>query len=185
MLDLKKPSIVKISILVIAGLLVFNRCEEEEFSESLQKQFPHLTLVKFSLTETKNGKKLWTLNAAMANVYDEIINVDTVKIKFFDEKQIEYANLNGQSGKLNTKTHNILVRDSVTLFTTDSIKLYTDSLFWQNDSQKILTNSYVKILKQDGTIIEGQGLKTTPDLKRIEVIGAIKGESPIEFPNIR
>lgn len=173
----------RILFALLAGLLL--NCEEERLEEKIQPQLPRITLEKFSLTETKNGKKLWTLEASMANVYDEIISVDTVKIKFYDENEVEFSRLSGLCGQLNTQTHNILVKDSVALFTNDSTKLFTDSLFWQNDSQKILTNSYVRILKHDGTVIKGQGLKTAPDLKKIEILGDVKGESPIEFPKIR
>lgn len=172
---------------MLLSLLIFlgSGCEETELKESLPQDNPHITLIKFSLTETKNAQKLWTLNAALANVYDDLIMVDTVQIRFFDEKQEEHATLHSLKGTLNTKTHNIIVRDSVNLFTSDSVLLYTDSLFWQNDSQKILTDARVRITKQDGTVIAGKGLKTAPDLKRIEVLGAIAGESPIEFPKIR
>lgn len=171
----------------VVGLIIFLfcACEEEKIVEKISQNLPSITLEDFSLRETKNGKKLWVLDARTANVYDELINVDTVKIRFYDENQLEFSMLNATSGKLNTKTRNILVKDRVVLFTNDSTKLFTDSLFWQNDSQKILTDSYVKILKQDGTIIEGRGLKTTPDLKKIEIIGSVKGESPIQFPKIK
>ncbi|HEX7318849.1 MAG TPA: LPS export ABC transporter periplasmic protein LptC [bacterium] len=175
------PGMILIALMAMAVCT----CEEEEFTESPVNQFPHITLMKFSLTETKNGKKLWVLDADEANVFDEFISVDTVTIRFFDEKPEAYAVLRSLSGTLNTKTRNIIVRDSVRLLTSDSTRLFTDSLFWKNDSQKIITNSYVRIVKQDSTTIEGNGLITTPDLKKIEVIGAITGTSPVEFPKIR
>lgn len=175
------PGMVLIALMAIAACT----CEEEELTESPVAQFPHITLMNFSLTETRNSKKLWVLDADEANVFDEFINVDTVTIRFFDEKPEAYAVLHGRSGTLNTKTRNIIVRDSVRLLTDDSTRLFTDSLFWKNDSQKIITNSFVRIIKHDSTTIEGNGLITTPDLKKIEVIGAITGTSPVEFPKIR
>lgn len=172
-------------IIVVAGLFLLSGCGEEEIQEKLDLGLPKIILEKFSLTETKRGEKLWTLDAEQARVYDEIIKVDSVKIRFYDKYQVEFSILYAPSGVLNTKTHNILVGDSVAVFTNDSIKLYTDSLFWQNDSQKILTDCYVKIIKQDSTIIEGNGLRADPYLKKIEIIGKTKGVSPIELPDIR
>lgn len=166
-------------------LFWFLNCEKEKFEEKIPKQLPSITLEKFSLTETKTGKKLWTLNASIANVYSEIIKVDTVKIRFYNENQEEFAQLKALAGELNNRTHNILVKDNVALFTSDSTKLFTDSLFWQNDSQIILTDAHVKILKSDSTVIEGKGLKTSPDLKKIEIIGDVKGTSPIQLPKIK
>ncbi|MEO0141898.1 MAG: LPS export ABC transporter periplasmic protein LptC [candidate division WOR-3 bacterium] len=173
------------SALVVINLFLLSNCKEDNIAEKIEITMPRFVLENFTLTETHGGKKKWTLYADFANVYDEIISVDTVLVVFFDTTGKEFARLSSITGKLNTRTHNILVRDSVVLFTRDSTTLFTDSLFWQNDSQKILTNSYVRIIKRDSTTIEGNGLKTTPDLTRIEIIGDIKGTSPIQFPNIK
>ncbi|MEO0205305.1 MAG: LPS export ABC transporter periplasmic protein LptC [candidate division WOR-3 bacterium] len=170
---------------LIFALLYCLGCEEETIQQNVEKHLPRITLENFSLTETHEGRKKWNLVAISAYVYEEIINVDTVKIKFYNEEGKEYALLSGNAGQLNTKTHNILVRDNVIMITDDSTHLYTDSLFWQNDSQRILTNAPVKIIKKDSTVIQGNGLKTGPDLQKIEIIGDIKGISPIKFPRIK
>jgi len=166
-------------------MLCFLGCEEEAIQQNIEKHLPRITLANFTLTETQEGKRKWNLTAISAYVYEEVINVDTVKIKFYNEAGNEYALLKGNAGQLNTKTHNILVRDSVILITDDSTHLYTDSLFWLNDLQQILTDARVKIIKKDSTVIEGNGLKTEPDLQKIEIIGDIKGASPIKFPRIK
>ena len=158
---------------------------EKEVEERLPKDIPKIILEKLCLTETKSGKKLWTLSAARAGIYDEIIKVDEVEVRFYDEEEKEFSVLNAPRGELNTRTHNIFVEDSVVVFTDDSTELYTQSLFWLNDSAKILSDSYVKIIKGDGTVIEGRGLRTDPRLSRIEIIGETKGASPIELPDIR
>jgi len=174
----------KLSILFLMLSFSFYACEKE-VEERLPKDMPKITLEKLCLTETKSGKRLWTLSAARAGVYDEIIKVDEVEVRFYDEEESEFSVLNAPRGELNTKTHNIFVEDSVVVFTDDSTKLYTQSLFWLNDSAKILSDAYVKIIKGDGTVIEGRGLRTDPRLSRIEIIGDTKGASPIELPDIR
>lgn len=165
-------------------LMVFYACEKE-VEERLPTDIPKITLEKLCLTETKSGQKLWMLTAARAGVYEEIIKVDSVQIRFYDEEEVEFSVLNAPRGELNTRTHNIFVADSVEVLTNDSTALYTDSLFWLNDSAKILSDAQVKIVKKDGTVIEGKGLRTDPRLSRIEIISETKGESPIELPDIR
>ena len=165
-------------------MFLFTHCEKEVDDSKQQEQLPDIVLENFSLTETQKGKKLWILNAVLALVYDDIINVERVVIQFYDDKQEVFSVMDAPGGLLNIKTRNILVGDSVVVCTNDSTKLFTDSLFWQNDSQKILTNCPVMILKQDGTIIEGKGLRADPYLKKIEIISETKGISPIELPDI-
>lgn len=173
---------ISIAFVLLAFIL---GCGQEDISEKLAEELPKITLEQFSLTETEDGKKLWILDAQHARVYNEIIVVDTVRIRFYDEQEIEYSVLHAPGGMLNTKTHNILVGDSVVVFTSDSSTLFTDSLFWDNDSQMIVTNQHVKIVKQDSIVIEGSGLRADPKLDKIEVIGETKGVSPIELPSIR
>lgn len=178
----------RIQNILIAGFLAVlasSACEEERVQERLDEDLPHITLEEFSLTETKSGKKLWILDARQAKVYDEIILVDSVRIKFFDKEEVEFSVLHAPGGILNRRTHNILVGDSVAVLTNDSTRLFTDSLFWLNDSQKIITNRHVKITKQDSIVIEGKGLRADPYLNKIEIIGETKGTSPIELPDIR
>jgi LPS export ABC transporter protein LptC len=171
--------------LALIAVFLLSACEKKEIEERLPKDMPKIILEKLCLTETKSGQRLWTLNADRADVYDEIIKVDEVIVRFFDENEQEYSVLNAPRGELNTRTHNIFVEDSVYVVTSDSTRLFTESLFWLNDSARILTDAYVKILKRDGTIIEGKGLRTDPRLNRIEIIGETKGTSPILLPDIR
>jgi len=182
MTEYKIENILMICFFIWLG---FTTCEKNDLQEKLNEDLPHISLEKFSLTETKTGKKLWILDAQQARVYDEIIRVDSVKIRFFNEEQVEFSILYAPGGILNRKTHNILVGDSVLVFTNDSTKLFTDSLFWLNDSQRIITNRQVKIVKQDSIVIEGKGLRADPYLNKIEIIGETKGTSPIEIPDIR
>ncbi len=159
-------------------------CQNEKTIPVLGPDVPRITLDQFSLTETKSGKKIWILYGLHARVYEEVIKVDSIRIHFYNEEQQEFSCLYAPGGILNTKNRNILVGDSVIVLTNDSTKLYTDSLFWLNDSQQILTDCPVKIIKPDSTIIEGQGLRADPYLKKIEVIGTATGISPIKLPDI-
>jgi len=180
---MKRTKRLGISTLML--ILFLGACEKKEIEERLPKDMPKIILEKLCLTETKSGQKLWTLNADRAGVYDEIIKADEVTVRFYDDNEEESSVLNARRGELNTRTHNIFVAESVVVITSDSTKLYTDSLFWLNDSAKILTDAYVRILKGDGTIIEGKGLRTDPRLSKIEIIGETRGISPIDLPDIR
>ena len=174
-----------LKILLFFGLILIFGCEGEKTNELLGDDPPKITIDEFSLTETDNGRKIYKLDAQHARVYDEIIIVDSVNIVFYDKEEIEFSVLHAPGGVLNTKTRNVLVGDSVAVFTSDSTKLYTDSLFWKNDSQKIITDCHVTIIKQDSTVIEGRGLRADPYLNKIEILGDAKGVSPIKLPDIR
>jgi LPS export ABC transporter protein LptC len=173
-----------LNVFIVFGLILICSCKEEKTNEHLGDDPPKITIDEFSLTETDNGRKIYKLDAQHARVYDDVIKVDSVNIVFYDKEEVEFSLLRAPGGILNTKTRNILVGDSVAVFTSDSTKLYTDTLFWKNDSQKIITDCHVTIIKQDGTVIEGRGLRADPYLNKIEILGDAKGLSPIELPDI-
>ncbi len=177
----------KISVLVATSILfgyLALSCEKVGSKEDQPQELPNIVLERFWRTETKNGRKMWILSARRAKVYDEVIYADSVQIRFFDDNEKEFSLLTAPGGIMNIKSRDILVGDSVTVLTNDSTKLFTDSLFWQNDSQKIMTDGYVKILKKNGSVIEGKGLRTDPYLRKIEIISETKGLAPIELPKI-
>jgi LPS export ABC transporter protein LptC len=176
---------MKPSGIVLFLVLLALACDEEKFSSASQEEMPRIVIEQFCLTETRKGDKVWILDAQLARVYDDIIKVDSVKIRFYNKEEIEFSVLYAPGGILNTTTHNVLVGDTVIVMTNDSTKLYTDSLFWMNDSQLIVTNRHVTIVKQDSTVIEGTGLRADPYLEKIEILGTTKGVSPIELPDIR
>ncbi len=169
---------------VFCFLGLAGECQSEKIKPALGPDIPRITLDQFSLTETKAGDRIWVLHGVHARVYEEVIKVDSVRIMFYNDRQEEFSRLSAPGGILNTTHRNILVGDRVAVLTNDSTKLYTDSLFWLNDSQQIMTNCPVRIIKPDSTVIEGQGLRADPYLKKIEVIGAATGISPIELPDI-
>lgn len=178
-------SIALVAAGIVLHAMAVGCAESAEKPDAVATQLPNIVLERFSLVETKEGRKLWHLNAVTAQVFDALITVDTVDVRFYNEAQEEYAHLFGKSGALNTRTNNILVKHNVRLLTSDSATLFTDSIFWLNDSGHILSDAPVRIVKQDSTVIEGRGLKTKPDLKRIEIIGDIRGASPIQMPSIK
>ena len=173
--------------MIISALfaLLVTGCDDEQVTVAVHEELPRIIIEEFSLTETRKGEKLWILDADLAREYDAVITVDSVRIRFFNKEEVEFSVLYAPGGILNKATHNVLVGDTVIVLTNDSTKLYTDSLFWLNDSQIIMTNRDVMIVKQDSTVIKGTGLRADPYLEKIEILGTTKGVSPIELPDIR
>ncbi|MBN2620709.1 LPS export ABC transporter periplasmic protein LptC [candidate division WOR-3 bacterium] len=171
-------------IVLMCHVVVIASCDQGEDKESLGGEIPRIILEKFSLTETRQGEKVWVLQAFHARVFDDLIHVDSVEVRFFNKAGEEFSLMQAPGGILNTRTHNVLVGDSVEVVTNDSIRLYTDSLFWMNDSELIITNRPVTIIKADSTIIQGTGLRADPYLEKIEILGTAQGISPIKLPDI-
>lgn len=147
-------------------------------SETLPSQI----VTDFRLYESTSGKKLYRLYAEKAYVYDEPQKITVSKpfIIFYDENGIITSTLNAQRGMVNSQTSDLFAQDSVLVQTSDSTILRTDSLVWNNKSQIILTDAWVKIQTKQG-LIEGQGLISDAALKKIEIKSSVTGKSHYEF----
>ncbi len=167
--------------LAIVALIL--ACPQEKKEVPPVEELPSSIIDNFKLTETTEGRKMWVLYASKALVYQsrERIVVESLEVNFFNAKGELASNLIAPAGELNTKNRDMVARGGVLVRTQDSTVLNTDSLFWQNDSARIVTHSRVIIVRHDKTRIEGMGLITDPELKKIEIIGKIKGESSVEI----
>jgi LPS export ABC transporter protein LptC len=124
----------------------------------------------FSLTESLEGTKKWTLWAEWAAIYNEKaqVNARNVRIDFFEEDGTKFSELKADSGILNQKTNDMEARGNVLVETRDGITLETQSLSWLNLAQKIASRDFVKIT-QGRDVLTGFGLMSDPSLNEFEI----------------
>jgi len=146
-----------------------------------EKEVGYKQVIKdFKMIETKLGKRSWQLMAASAYVYEHKIKVNDLTLLFFNGDGATTATIVAPKGFVYSKTHDMVATGGVEAVTNDSSFLKAESLFFQNDSTLIKTDSKVTITRADGTELTGKGLVTTPNLTKIEIGGEIKGTTPLE-----
>jgi LPS export ABC transporter protein LptC len=147
-------------------------CEKYSGSspEKALVQTPDQEVGNFSLTESVEGTKKWTLWAEWAAIYNEKAQVDArnVRIDFFEEDGSKFSELKADSGILNQKTNDMEARGNVVVRTEDGITLETGYLSWLNLSQKIVSEDFVKIT-QGTDVLTGYGLVSDPSLNEFEI----------------
>jgi len=150
--------------------------------KSSTEQLPSQVITNFTLFESATGLKLYRLNAEKAFIYEDVekITVNKLYIIFYNEHGQVSSTLNALRGRVNTQTSDLFAQDSVIVQTSDSTILHTDSLIWNNRNRTITTDAWVKIESRQG-LIEGQGLISDAELKRIEIKSSVTGKSKYEF----
>jgi len=115
------------------------------------------------------------------NPYSEL--PDGLKIIFFDDSLKQESKLTARYGVTYEKSHEMIVRDSVVVVNVKGEKLETEELIWNDQTEKITSNKFVKIQTAD-EIIYGDGLEANSDLtnyKIKKIRGTIKlKESPLK-----
>jgi LPS export ABC transporter protein LptC len=139
---------------------------------------PSLSVKNFETIFTDSGLVQLTLSAPVMEQYD---NKDTpytefksgIRVDFFDKKEAHAGSVTSKYAKY-TKSDNVWeLRDSVVVVNDKNDMLETELLFWNQESDMIYTDRFVKITNTD-QIIQGIGFESDTHLqhRRIKKVSA-------------
>jgi len=131
----------------------------------------------FTLTESSEGRKNWTLRASYAAMYTDrhLIDAQTVRIEFFDSKGAMYSTLLADQGLVDQRTNNLEARGHVRITTQSGVKMETDSLRWLNDRQRIVSDAFVRVTRKHD-VVTGWGFESDPSLDRFHLARQVQAE---------
>ena len=96
------------------------------------------------------------------------------KLEFLDSNLNTTAYLEAKYGEMLSEDKRMIARDSVILINFKDEELYTEELIWVQDSSRIFTDKYVKIVRND-VVIHGKGFESKEDFSHY-VIKKITGQ---------
>jgi len=143
---------------------------------------PNQVIEAFTLNESSSGKRLYTLEAQKAYVYDPVQRVDVtgLRVLFYDEKGGVNSTLVADEGSIYSRNEDLVARGNVIVRTSDSTKLETDSLAWSNQRRLVRTDADLVIETPKGRI-EGRGLVSDAGLSKIDIMSPVEGTSDYDF----
>lgn len=182
-----KKAMAQFSVFLLCLFLTFTGCSQkvpnQEFTEK-----PDQWIERFTITETLGGMPVWILNSETAQVFEkkQKVTLDDIKIQFMNtgpvkkkrtqqslmlakKNQTQAARLTAPKGEVDLNTKDLAAWGGVEVQTDDGTKLYTERLMFSTSRQKILSDSPVKIVRQD-SILLGEGLEATPDLETVKIL---------------
>jgi len=140
-------------------------------------RFPDQEARDFTLTETSEGKKNWTLWASYAAMYNDrnLVDARSIRIEFFDSKGMRYSTLVANQGLVDQRTNNLEAVGKVRLVTETGVRMETDSLRWINNAQKIVSDAFVRVTrKQD--VVTGYGFESDANLDHFHLKREVRAE---------
>ena len=143
---------------------------------------PNQEIDAFTLHESSSGKRLYTLEAQKAYVYDPAQRVDVagLRVLFYDEVGGITSTLVSDEGSIYSKNEDLVARGHVIVRTSDSTLLETDSLAWSNQRRLVRTDADLVIQTPKGRI-EGKGLVSDAGLTKIDILSPVQGTSDYDF----
>ncbi|MBI4365055.1 MAG: LPS export ABC transporter periplasmic protein LptC [Candidatus Latescibacteria bacterium] len=131
----------------------------------------------FTLTETSEGRKNWTLWASYAAMYNDrnLVDAQTVRIEFFDDKGKRYSTLTANQGLVDQRTNNLEARGNVRILTETGVSMETDSLRWLNRVQRIVSQAFVRVTR-NRDVVTGYGFESSPNLDNFHIQREVRAE---------
>ena len=145
--------------------------EEADVPEVLvDLEAPDEVFKDFTTEETDSGLTKWTLSAPTAHRYMDrrVVILERPTIQFFDDFGELQTTLDADSGSYTEDTRDMLAYGNVVVSTSDGKTLETDSLYWNNETEKIETESFVRIT-EGPDVITGYGLECYPNLNAVDI----------------
>ena len=99
---------------------------------------------------------------------------DSVRVDFFDDKGVHTSFLTSDSGIVDDQTNNLEAIGNVYANNDSGTSLWTQRLYWNNKTQKVTSDAFVRIVSPKETI-EGIGFQSDRDLRNYTIFN-VSGE---------
>jgi LPS export ABC transporter protein LptC len=166
-----------ISFVIVIFLLISACGKEEPKAPKSPLDVPDQVMENTTITFTEQGVRSALIRAKYLAVYEEsdLKKAKGVRVDFYDREGNHTSVLVADSGLIQEKKQNVEALGNVVVTTEEGIKLETQSLGWNPQKRKIVTNDFVKITKKTD-VITGYGLETDEELKHFVIKRNVKGK---------
>lgn len=177
---IKKSNILY--VLCVSLLTGFcSRDETTVMDKSDAKSLPDQEIWDFKAKTTTNGKLEAIIEAGHMQRFSKeslMLFKMGIHVDFFDEKGEHASVLTADSGEYDVDTENVKAMGNVVVLSDSGITLYTDELFYYRDSDRIISNSHVKVETNEGHVLHGIGFESDAQMDFWEIRQPYDGIAP-------
>ncbi|NQT06973.1 MAG: LPS export ABC transporter periplasmic protein LptC [Candidatus Omnitrophica bacterium] len=162
-----KTLIIIAVVLSIIILHTFGKVKKARMIAVSLKDVPQAVeqkILSFDLSNyAEDGSKKWQLKGDSADVLSEIVNLNNIVMETYDDPKVDLTAIRGAYDKDNKE---IKLYDDVVVITSDGIRLTTDYLKWDGNTDTVSTDQHVKIVRND-VVATGIGALALPQMKKV------------------
>ena len=153
--------------LTIFSILFLISCSKNDTIDEISKDVHDQLSTNVEITLTKKGNITATINSEILKKNNESLQLElynNVNVNLFDENFEHKSLIKSQSAMVNEKENIMKAYGNVVVISNDGKILMTDSLSWDNNSDKIYTNANLKFITSDTDTLYGTGFESNIDL---------------------
>ena len=141
--------------------------EQESRGEGITQELRSFSISGFS----EDGKNRWQVEGESADILSETVNMRAIKAKS-SGKKIGVV-LTADEGTFFKTSKDVELRKNVIVNTDEGTTLKADKLKWLAETERIVTDDYVYIQRED-IDVSGRGVEATPAMKKVQLNRDIK-----------
>ena len=153
--------------LTIFSILFLISCSKNDTIDEISKDVHDQLSTNIEITLTKKGNITATINSEILKKNNKSLQLElynNVNVNLFDENFEHKSLIKSQSAIVNEKENRMKAYGNVVVISNDGKILMTDSLSWDNNSDKIYTNANLKFITSDTDTLYGTGFESNIDL---------------------
>jgi len=181
-----------LSFIYLLSLLAFSSCEND--LETIQKitfdvKSPDESTKNLHIMISDSGYAKVEIIATLAETFRNKVYItkvkDSLRVNFFNAKGKVVSTLFALYGEINFTNGTIIVKDSVRLYNFQNKQmLETEALYWNQRDSTIYSLSQIIVRSPKGIVIGKDGIKTTQEFNKYELLkpeGKIQIEEELEI----
>jgi len=171
-------------LLCLIVLVVFFSCGENKIKPAINpdlnnEQIPAQQSWDSKIIFTERGVLKAILYSKHMRVYEKKREtlIDDMKVDFYNPTGEKTSVLTSKKGRVDDITKNMFAIDSVVAVSDSGVTLRTDELMWENKTQKIKTDRFIRI-ESPNEIIEGYGFESDQHLQNYTIRNVTYSSEP-------
>lgn len=170
--------IVRVLFLILVATVVSGCVQDSKVEPTVtgivsQDEQPAQTSFDAVLKFTNQGQPRADLHAGRIRVYDrrrQTVLDSNVKVDFYNGEGQHSSVLTARWANINDQTKYMVAYDSVKIISDSGTTVYTDSLTWDNETQKITSPAFVRIVEKTGRVTTGHGFESDQSLTNYKIL---------------
>lgn len=146
--------------------------EKREIMKRPAMLFKDTTLLDFH----EKGRLVWRMKTLYLERWagSERIFGKPIQVEIYDSLGLQVAFLTADSGNIDKKMTFISASGHVKLKSAKGAVIQADSLIWDKESNRVRTDSRVRVLSEYGDVLSGQGFISDANLENWQIMSDVK-----------
>lgn len=158
-------------VFIFILLFACSNQESESYESNAEKNYPDQESWNTILTITNNGNKVGIVEASHLKKYSKknlTLISEGLKVDFFNSEGKHTSVLTSEGGRVHDVKQDMIAYGNVIVVSDSGMTLYTDTLKWDNERQKIISEIPVKITSENDTLY-GDSFISDPSLENYKI----------------